>query len=188
MRSTAVLLTLLLLLFSSRAHAAPGEVITDGEPLAGRTLSIVVFKADRRLEVRDGDTVLRRYAAGLGFAPDGDKVREGDGKTPEGSFSVVRRLPKSSYYKAFLIDYPDPDDAERGVKDGIISASTAQKIRAAHADGKVPPQYSDLGGLIEIHGMGGTSDWTLGCVAIDNSAVDAIWPHIKVGTKVVIRP
>ena len=157
-------------------------------PLAGRDLTLVVRKADRLLEVRSDGEVLRSYRIGLGFAPAGDKEQQGDGKTPEGRFRVARRVPKSSYYKAFLIDYPDPDDAARGLEAGLISESTAQSIRAAHAAGREPPQHSALGGLIEIHGMGSSSDWTLGCVALDNDAIDALWPHVAVGTPVVIGP
>lgn len=189
------LLIVLVLALVSPAAAAPApdpavapEAPPAEPPLAGRALTLVVMKAARQLEVRSGDEVLRRYRIGLGFEPAGDKEREGDGKTPEGEFRVVRRLPKSTYYKAFLIDYPDVPDAERGLRDGLISAATAAKIRDAHAADRVPPQYSALGGLIEIHGMGSKADWTLGCVALDNDAIDALWPHVKIGTPVVIRP
>jgi len=132
--------------------------------------------------------VVRSWRIGLGFAPEGDKERQGDGRTPEGSFTITRLVPKSQYYKAFLINYPDPDDAQRGVRDGIIDQATADSIEAAHRRGVTPPQYTDLGGLIEIHGMGGSVDWTLGCVAADNAVIDELWPHTKVGTKVRILP
>jgi murein L,D-transpeptidase YafK len=173
----------LLLLVAGSAAAEPPP----HEPLEGRELTLVVQKADRRLEVRAGDEVLRRYPIGLGFAPVGDKEREGDGKTPEGTFKVVRRVPGSAYYKAFLIDYPGVEDAERGLKDGTVDAATAKRIREAHASGGVPPQTTGLGGYIEIHGMGARSDWTLGCVALENSAIDELWPHVRVGTPVIIE-
>ena len=168
-------------------EAAAAQIAAEPS-LDGRRISLVVLKAARQLEVHSGDEVLRRYRIGLGFEPEGDKEREGDGKTPEGSFKVVRRLPGSTYYKAFLIDYPGVQDAERGLKDGLIGRSTAAKIRDAHESNTVPPQYTALGGLIEIHGMGSRVDWTLGCVALDNEAIDALWPHVKIGTPVVIRP
>lgn len=174
-------LLLALILLAVPAQAEPPS-------LDGRDLTLVVHKADRKLEVKEGDTVLRTYPLGLGFAPEGDKAREGDGKTPEGTFKVARRIPGSSYYKAWLLDYPLVEDAERGLRDGLIKKSTADGIKAAHRDGKVPSQYTPLGGLIEIHGMGSGSDWTLGCVALDNSAIDALWPHVKVGTKIVVLP
>lgn len=157
-----------------------------------RGFELVVRKADRRMEVvsppgPDGH-VVRSWRIGLGFAPDGDKEKQGDGKTPEGTFTITRLVPQSQYYKAFLINYPDPADAARGLAAGLIDAATKAKIDDAHAKGRTPPQYSDLGGLIEIHGMGGSSDWTLGCVAADNAVIDELWPHTKVGTQVRILP
>ncbi|MCP4872092.1 MAG: L,D-transpeptidase family protein [Proteobacteria bacterium] len=174
--------------------AAPGlaEDEVGWSNINEKGFELVVRKADRRMEVvsppgPDGH-IVRSYRIGLGFAPEGDKERQGDGKTPEGSFTITRLIPKSQYYKAFLINYPDPADAARGLEAGIIDAATKKKIDDAHTKGSTPPQYSDLGGLIEIHGMGGSSDWTLGCVAADNAVIDELWPHTKVGTKVRILP
>src|SRR5271156_198406 len=52
---------------------------------------IVVFKAQRRLELRHGDQVLRFYHIALGPHPIGPKIERGDGKTPEGTYSIDRR-------------------------------------------------------------------------------------------------
>ncbi len=151
-------------------------------------LRLVVKKAERVVEVYSGDVLARSYPVGLGFAPEGDKARQGDGKTPEGSFRVARRLPKSQYYKAWLIDYPQAEDAARGKAAGLIDERTAKRVTDAHAAGRVPPQYTELGGLIELHGRGSGSDWTLGCVALDDAAIDELWPHVSVGTQIVILP
>jgi murein L,D-transpeptidase YafK len=115
-------------------------------------------------------------------------VREGDGRTPEGRFRVSGRIPKSQFYKAFLLSYPEVEDAERGLRDGIVSASQAEAIRLAHEEGRPPPHDTPLGGLVEIHGSGSGSDWTLGCVAMDDEAIDELWGIVRVGTWVEIRP
>ena len=179
------------------AVVTTGEAAVADQPISWETIEaqgfeVVVHKAARRMEVvsprGDDGVVVRAWRIGLGFEPEGDKERQGDGKTPEGSFRVTRRIPKSQYYKAFLISYPEVEDADRGEAAGLVSSSTADSIRAAHAKGGTPNQYTELGGLIEIHGLGGGSDWTLGCVAADNAVIDELWPHVKVGTKVRIRP
>jgi murein L,D-transpeptidase YafK len=151
-------------------------------------LQLVIDKSDRELTVVSGGAIVRRWPVGLGFDPVGDKAREGDGRTPEGRFRVARRLPDSQYYKAWLLDYPLPEDAERGLADGLIDGATAESSRQAHAAGGVPPQYTPLGGLIEVHGRGSGSDWTLGCVALDDAVMDELWPHVGVGTTILVRP
>ncbi len=162
------------------------------ETIVQQGFELVVHKAQRRMEVvsprGDDGKVVRAWRIGLGFEPEGDKERQGDGKTPEGKFRVTAKIPKSQYYKAFLISYPEVEDADRGEAAGLVSKATADSIREAHRRGRNPNQYTNLGGLIEIHGLGGGSDWTLGCVAADNVVIDELWPHVKVGTKVRILP
>ena len=59
----------------------------DGEPVT----AIVVHKEARKMFLMHKDTVLRSYPIGLGFAPDGHKEIEGDGKTPEGRYVKGRQ-------------------------------------------------------------------------------------------------
>lgn len=173
-------------------EAAVADAQTSWETIVDQGFELVVHKAERRMEVvsprGDASQVVRAWRIGLGFEPEGDKERQGDGKTPEGSFRVTARIPKSQYYKAFLISYPEVEDADRGEAAGLVSKATADSIRAAHRKRGVPNAYTNLGGLIEIHGLGGGSDWTLGCVAADNVVIDELWPYVKVGTKVRILP
>ncbi len=172
----------------SPAEASPAP--PSMEEIAERGFTIRIHKSERRMVLvspPQGE-VVRSWPVGLGFAPEGDKEREGDGRTPEGSFTVVRKLPSSQYYKAFLLSYPTPEDAERGLASGLIDRATSEQIHAAHRRAKTPPQYTPLGGLIEIHGLGAGADWTLGCVAAENDAIDALWPWVRVGQEVTILP
>lgn len=57
-----------------------------------------VYKAQRRLQLLSGDTVLKSYQVGLGNEPIGHKQFEGDGKTPEGLYYLDRFNPRSSYH------------------------------------------------------------------------------------------
>ncbi len=74
---------------------------------------ILIEKSARQLTVfRQGEAV-RTYQIALGFAPAGDKVQQGDGKTPEGTFTINRRNPQSSYHLSLGIDYPQAEDRNR---------------------------------------------------------------------------
>ena len=149
---------------------------------------VVVHKSARNIALCDQGTLVANYRHGLGFAPVGDKFREGDGRTPEGVFYAASLLPMSAYYKAFLISYPDKGDAVRGLDAGMITLAQKNAIDAAQTNCVTPPQTTDLGSYVEIHGMGSASDWTLGCVALDNTSVDALYATIGVRDTIVIVP
>ena len=143
------------------------------EPLAGRIDRILIEKADRRLTVfRDG-APLKSYRVALGFAPEGDKARQGDGRTPEGLFRIDRRNAQSAFNLSLGIDYPQPDDIAR-----------------ARAGGYSP------GGDIFIHGQPNgydavptlRYDWTEGCIALADAEIEELWRVTPLGTEVEIRP
>jgi len=149
---------------------------------------VVVHKSKRNVALCKSGKLVKNIKSGLGYAPVGDKEKEGDGKTPEGVFYVPRLLPNSSYYKAFLLSYPSVEDAKRGYASGLITNNERLTIENAHAACVEPPQYGPLGGELEIHGNGSKSDWTLGCVAVENSAIDVLWSAIGVGDTIVVVP
>ncbi|MDB5393320.1 MAG: ErfK/YbiS/YcfS/YnhG, partial [Rhodospirillales bacterium] len=74
---------------------------------------IVVYKADRRLELRRGNTVLHSYHIALGRQPLGPKIEEGDGRTPEGTYFIDRRNLESEYHLSLHISYPEDFDIRR---------------------------------------------------------------------------
>lgn len=130
---------------------------------------IVVFKQSRRLVLYNNGQPIRDYKIGLGWAPEGDKSVEGDGRTPEGSYYIDRRNPRSAFHLSLGISYPDPE-----------------QIKAARAQGRDP------GGDIFIHGGQGLprqrGDWTAGCIAVSNREIEEIWQLVPDGALVVIQP
>jgi murein L,D-transpeptidase YafK len=150
--------------------------------------SIIVYKAKRQLELYAGGDLLRTYRIGLGFSPVADKEREGDGRTPEGDFYVFVKNPRSAYHLSLGISYPTIEDAERGLRDRLISKAQHDDIVDAISNKKAPPQKTPLGGLIYIHGNGSKSDWTLGCVALENADIQELFDAVEVGTPVKILP
>lgn len=149
---------------------------------------IVVYKKARKLELYSDKTLVRTYRVGLGFNPTADKQREGDGATPEGDFYVFVKNNKSAYYLSLGISYPNAEDAERGLRDGLITKAEHAAIIEAIRKKKAPPQYTKLGGLIYIHGNGSRSDWTWGCVALENNEMKELYDAVSVGTPVTIKP
>ena len=149
---------------------------------------VVVNKSKRNTALCKSGKVVRNARSGLGFTPAGKKEKEGDGKTPEGVFYIPRLIPDSTHHRAFLLSYPSRDDATRGLSAGLVSSYERDQIVAAHDACKEPPQYTSLGGLLEILGGGGEDDWTAGSVAIEDGEIDEMWKVLQVGDTVVVLP
>jgi murein L,D-transpeptidase YafK len=147
---------------------------------------IVVYKGERKLEFYADEKLLRTYRVGLGFSPVIDKKREGDGATPEGEFYIFVKNSKSAYYLSLGVSYPNAEDAERGLRDGLITKAQRDTIVDAIRRKAGPPQYTKLGGLIYIHGHGSASDWTWGCVALENEDIKELYEAVSIGTPVTI--
>ena len=149
---------------------------------------IIVKKAERLLELWQGEALIRSFPVGLGWAPEGHKQMEGDGKTPEGEYYVCVRNSNSSFYLSLGVSYPNKEDAAKALEDGRIDRATYERIASAIENGQRPDWNTALGGAIMIHGCGGSSDWTAGCVAVDNEVMDMLFDYCPLGTKITILP
>lgn len=148
---------------------------------------IVVIKSERKLDLYSAGVIVRSYKIGLGLSPVEDKVRQGDRRTPEGEFYVFTRNNKSAFYLSLGLSYPNLEDAERGLRDNLISRRQHDAIIRAIKRKATPPQNTALGGDIYIHGNGATSDWTWGCVALENADMKELFDSVRVGTPVMIK-
>lgn len=134
---------------------------------------IRIEKSKRRLTLLNKNTPLKTYEISLGREPVEKKTEEGDGRTPEGIYSIDRRTINSKYHRALHISYPSAGD-----------------IAQAKARGVSP------GGNIMIHGLPNgigfigklhtKKDWTLGCIAVTNPEIEEIWRAIPDGATVEI--
>ncbi len=148
---------------------------------------IEVSKGKRELRLYDGTRLLRKYHVGLGFSPVEDKVRAGDGRTPEGEFYVCVKNPNSKFYLSLGVSFPNIEDADRGLRDELITKRQRNQIADAITAGKRPPWDTKLGGEIFIHGNGSSSDWTWGCVAIEDAEIKELFDAVPMGTRVRIN-
>ncbi len=147
---------------------------------------IEIKKSERRLQLFDGEVLIKTYKMVIGFSPHGDKRTEGDGKTPTGKFYVFTKNPKSKFYLSMGLNYPNSEAAERGLREKIISNDEYDAILEAIAHKKMPPQKTALGGEIYIHGGGVRDDWTKGCIALRDEEMREIYEAIPVGAEVLI--
>jgi murein L,D-transpeptidase YafK len=141
-------------------------------PVADR---VVVEKSSRKLHLLKGGVPFRTFKIALGIRPIGDKEREGDFKTPEGTYTLDARNPDSEYFLAIHVSYPNQRDRAEARKKG-----------------------EDPGGAIMIHGQPNepsrseayyrTQDWTNGCIAVSNSDMIDIWLMTSENTAIEIRP
>jgi len=150
--------------------------------------SIRILKSARELRLYSGNQLLRTYRVGLGLNPGPAKRRAGDNATPEGSYFVCVKNPHSAFFLSLGLSYPGQADADRGLKAGLITASQHRQILIAAQRKVVPPWNTALGGTIFIHGHGSASDWTWGCIALDDPDIKELYPRIPVGTPVRIDP
>ncbi|MBC8019019.1 MAG: L,D-transpeptidase family protein [Verrucomicrobia bacterium] len=143
--------------------------------LKGTADRILIEKKERRLTLISKGKVLKTYQIALGGNPNGPKERQGDNKTPEGTYVIDSRNKNSRYHLSLHISYPNVKDKKR-----------------AKALGVSP------GGDIMIHGIkNGFSwagdlhtevDWTKGCIAVTDEEIEEIDRLTPNGTIVEIRP
>jgi murein L,D-transpeptidase YafK len=135
---------------------------------------VVVRKAERELLLMHRGRIERSYHIALGPNPVGQKEREGDLRTPEGSYRL-KHNPRSDYFRSIKVSYPNEADLQRA--------------RAHHWD---------PGGAIMIHGRPNVlkhereyyekHDWTDGCIAVSNADMAEIWRLAPDGTPIDILP
>lgn len=172
-----------LLIVTACAAVAGLAAATGGwaSPLGGDSYStnkaerILVKKAERRLYLLSGGTVMREYSISLGPNPEGHKFFAGDGRTPEGIYYIEYKNSSSRFYRSLKISYPNPEDRQVSRGYGLPA-----------------------GGMIMIHGLpidprtgqaqSRPADWTEGCIAVTNSEIDEIWAAVDPGTVVEIQP
>jgi murein L,D-transpeptidase YafK len=130
---------------------------------------IQVHKAERKMHLFHNDRMLKSFDIALGFAPEGHKAFEGDGKTPEGVYRIDRRNPNSAFHLSVGMSYPNDLDRE-----------------FAEAAGRPP------GGDIFIHGESrrpiARRDWTEGCIAVTDKEIEMIYAMVQDGTVINVLP
>ena len=135
---------------------------------------VVVIKSKRVLLLLQNGSILREYQICLGRNPKGRKTRQGDYRTPEGTYILDSRNPKSSFHLSLHISYPSKEDSSKARRLGVSPGSDIM----IHG---FPEGMS-------IDDLGEYRDWTKGCIAVSNPAIEEIWPLVPDGTPIEIIP
>lgn len=154
-----------------------------------------VDTTEHTLTVMQGDQIKRIFEnIAIGRYGTTLNKRTLDDKTPLGTFRIGWINEKSRYHRFFGLDYPDRETAWRALEDNIISEETWLSILHAVNQGRTPPQNTELGGYIGIHGIGNGDPeihdqfhWTNGCIALTNKQIDQLGEWLKPGVWVRIH-
>jgi len=142
---------------------------------------IIVDKSDYELKVYDEDGWYATYPVVFGGKDLGDKMKEGDKKTPNGSFRVVLKKIHPKWGPELLLDYPNE--------------VSYQKFNERKKRGLIP-KNARIGDGIAIHATRPEEEWTIdsyynwtdGCVSVKYTEMKDLFSYIPIGTPVTIQP
>ncbi|WP_437759993.1 L,D-transpeptidase family protein [Sorangium sp. So ce1389] len=145
---------------------------------SARVTEIRIDKSEHTLDLVADGTIVRSYRVALGPGGSGPKLYEGDRRTPVGTYRVAGRI-KGLFHQFLVVSYPNEEDRRR--------------FAELRRRGEVPPGRG-VGHGIGIHGVGGAqhagvhkdTDWTLGCIALDDDEIDEVARRTPDGAKIVI--
>lgn len=155
--------------------------IMSAKPIDRAKTSILIEKSKYRMTLYYDLQPIKTYPIVLGGSPVGNKLRQGDNKTPEGIFKLRDLYPHPDWAKFLWIDYPNADSWQTHLQ--------------AKREGKIA--WSDrIGGEVGIHGVPRDRDalidnrgnWTWGCISLKNKDVNELYQFVQVGTLVEIVP
>ncbi len=136
---------------------------------------VLILKEKRLLFLLREGEIMKVYKIALGKEPVGTKIKQGDNRTPEGSYILNARKQSDKYHLTIFISYPNDSDAQRardlGVSPGGAIAIHGLPKELAHLD--------------KLHRK---TDWTQGCIAVTNNEIEEIWSLVEDGTPIVIKP
>ena len=137
--------------------------------------SIVVEKSKHTLTLYEMGAPVHVYQVALGPQPTGDKVRMGDGRTPEGVYHIDYKNAQSKYHMALHISYPDAAHLQRANALGVQAGGDIM----IHG---LPPAYKSIGADQAKY------DWTEGCIAVTDQEIEQIWAAVPQGVPIQIKP
>lgn len=192
-RASFLFTIIVIVILMAFSPASPKKIITNTtESTAGikfRALSsmrlqtayyIIIDKSDYELKVYDEEGWYATYPIVFGSKDLGDKMKEGDRKTPDGQFKVLQKKihPKWSY--ELLLDYP--------------TQTSFQRFNERKQRGLLP-KTAKIGSGIAIHATRPEEEWTVdnfynwtdGCVSVKYTEMKDLFSFIPVGTPVKIQ-
>ena len=156
---------------------------------------ILVDTQVRKIAVMRGLKPVKTFSgASIGRGGANRDRSNGDQTTPIGEFSIAWISDSEKYHKFLGISWPGLEQARRALDENRISTKNFTRIKKALDKGILPPQDTELGGNLGIHGLGkgdraihDSFNWTNGCIALTNEQLDELSKFVQLGTTVIIR-
>lgn len=167
------------------ATMPPTQAVDDDDHVEWATTepyAVVVRKSCRTLDVYRYGERIRSFPAVFGLNGQGQKLYEGDLRTPIGLYSIVDKRAHARWRHFLLLDYPNLQDLHRY----WLAMEAGDLPRAGD-------RYAGVGGAVGIHGTDKPSlnernvDWTFGCISLRNADIDDLTSLVPVGTLVLIE-
>lgn len=136
---------------------------------------VLIEKKERRLTLLSKGEVIKSYKIALGGNPVGPKVRQGDNKTPEGTYIIDSRNRDSDYHLSLHISYPNEKDKMRAKELGVSPGGDIMI-------------HGIKNGLLWVGASHAEVDWTKGCIAVTDEEMEEIYKLVPNGTIVEIMP
>jgi len=163
-----------------RKTAAPAKPRSITKDSTENPYYIIVDKSDYELKVYDDEGWYATYPIVFGSKDLGDKMKEGDKKTPDGSFKVILKKIHPKWGPELLLDYPNE--------------ASYQKFKERKQQGLIP-KNARIGNGIAIHATRPQEEWTIdnyynwtdGCVSVKYTEMKDLFSYIPVGTPVTIQ-
>jgi len=144
-------------------------------PLKEPVDSILVVKRFRHMYVFNHNKLLKVYKIALGEQPVGPKHFKDDRKTPEGIYHIIGRNPYSEAHKSLRIDYPNDQDRQYAKSMGRPTGGDIMIHGLLNGEEDNADAYTD-------------TDWTWGCIAVNNKEIDELYDHVIIGAPINILP
>jgi len=138
---------------------------------------IVVVKKRKMMYLYRKTVLQGSIPISLGKNSVGHKVQEGDYRTPEGTYRIYKKICSPKYYRSLCISYPNVKDRAVAKDLGVSPGGDI----TLHAQ----PKWN-ANGKENQHTL--SKNWTRGCMAMTNNAMDNLWYRVPTGTPITIIP
>jgi len=159
--------------------------------------TIIVDRKNYSLTLYSDSLKVKTYKVVFGNNISSEKISKDDFITPVGNYKICNVSPDIKYYKKLKLNYPNTQDAVRGLHSNIISQIEYSTIVNSVKNNNCSYGYTKFGNNISIQGIGKYNlifknlpfvfNWTNGSIAMSNENIDELIGVISIGTKVIIK-